>query len=303
MAVHIDGYIASVTHTMLITDPLIAANALPPVTGPRANAVCAAYYASELIYRSLRPGVQSGHLLAIAQRVASTFHCRLMEGPLLTQTERFLLEAPVKCLRYSTDPVVMEQQRKQKSFTVEPHEVYTITVTMTTGPTGKSIQQLTCGPSGNQEPAITVFQRDVNTQYNLRTKSARALFATVVDRLGVFPFSERELNGDGDEALLRLGLKECLDRALLTGWPASGDKRGQMVAQFRHTYIVQDQLTTRITNTAGLPLPYVHSEFSLDSDLRDLISQPSAAVKTFPFNPAAATINQTAAAAVPMEMQ
>jgi hypothetical protein len=292
MAVHIDGHIASMAHTMLV------GTIDRPLTGPLANAVCAAYHASELLCQSLHVGVQSDYLLRLAQQVAADFHCQLMEGPLVTRMERFLLESPMKCLRHSLDPQTAAQQQP---FTVEPFEVYCVSVVMTTGPTGKVISVMN-GVSGAAEQAITVYQRDVNRTYNLRTKSGRALLSVVTNRLGVFPFSLRDLTEEGKEKeeqddelstindangsgnLLRLGMRECLDSGQLTGWPAMADKRGSWTAQFRHTCIVQDQQTTRITNTSHLPLPYVHSEFSLSATTES--NGGSKIFKNASFNPA-----------------
>jgi methionine aminopeptidase len=53
LGVHIDGYIAIAAHTVVATT-----NGSEPVQGPNADCVCAAYYASEVALRMLRPGAR-----------------------------------------------------------------------------------------------------------------------------------------------------------------------------------------------------------------------------------------------------
>lgn len=250
MAVHIDGYIANAAHTMILK-PLGTNNT--PVEGPVADCVCAAHFASQLVLANLRPGVDSNQILSLVQQAADAFNVRLMEGPVLQETKRFLMDAPPKCLSYSLDPV--EQKRIAASpFVVEPFEAYTVTVMMTTAGTGK--QMVVPGD-------ISVFQRNVLTEYQLRSPAARALFAQVCDTCGVFPFHWRRFS---EETSNQFGVKECLEHNLLTALPAYSSKSGSAVCHFKFTAVVQDTQTVRITN-AGLPLPYVHSEYSLPAPL------------------------------------
>jgi methionine aminopeptidase len=50
--VHIDGYIASAGHTVILHEKEGEA-----ITGDVANAVCAAYFASELVIRKMKAGM------------------------------------------------------------------------------------------------------------------------------------------------------------------------------------------------------------------------------------------------------
>ena len=52
LALHIDGYLASVGHTLVLNE-----NASEPVTGPVADAICAAHMATELVIRKMKVGV------------------------------------------------------------------------------------------------------------------------------------------------------------------------------------------------------------------------------------------------------
>ncbi|KAG0282308.1 Proliferation-associated protein 2G4 [Linnemannia gamsii] len=105
----------------------------------------------------------------------------------------------------------------------------------------------------------TVFSRNVHQNYNLKLKSARAAFNEISNDFGVFPFSIR-------------------------------------VAQFKMTVLISANGTTRIT--PALPMPYVHSAYSVpaDSATAQLLAT-DAGVKTVKSGKALAGIGATEVAA------
>ena len=86
----------------------------------------------------------------------------------------------------------------------------------------------------------TVFKRELDTQYSLKGKSARAFFATMNKKYPTLPFSIRSFE---DSTMAKVGVKECLEHDLLTSYPVLVEKVGEYVAQFKCTIIVQPRST------------------------------------------------------------
>lgn len=53
MGVHVDGYIATAAHTVVVSN-----NTQEPVTGKTADVIAATYFAYEAALRMLRPGIK-----------------------------------------------------------------------------------------------------------------------------------------------------------------------------------------------------------------------------------------------------
>lgn len=84
-------------------------------------------------------------------------------------------------------------------------------------------------------------------------KSARQLYAEINAQYPTMPFSLRGC----DDKSARLGLKEVLGHDLLLSFPPTVE-RGQIIAQYRYTALVQEGQTTRLTSH---PVPHVHSAY------------------------------------------
>ena len=89
----------------------------------------------------------------------------------------------------------------------------------------------------------TVYKREMDMQYNLKSKSARAFFAVVNKKYPTLPFSIR---GFEDLTGAKVGVKECLEHELLMAYPVLQEKVGEFVAQFRATVVVQPKSTAII---------------------------------------------------------
>jgi len=76
----------------------------------------------------------------------------------------------------------------------------------------------------------------------------------------------------------RLGVTEVAYRNLLTPYPVYYTRASDKVAQFKMTVLLSANGATRIT--PALPLPYVHSAYSVpeDSNTAKLMAEPTAKV-------------------------
>jgi methionine aminopeptidase len=91
------------------------------------------------------------------------------------------------------------------------------------------------GKPRESEFRITVYKRELDTQYNLKIKSARAFFTEVNKGFPTLPFSIRAFE---DTTMAKIGVIECTKHDLLTAYPVLIEKPGEFVAQFKTTVAV-----------------------------------------------------------------
>jgi methionine aminopeptidase len=94
----------------------------------------------------------------------------------------------------------------------------------------------------------TVYKRDINRSYVLKTKAARTFFNDVITKFPVLGFSQRSFE---DEISAKIGVKECLEHELLTPYPVMEEKKDEVVAHFKYTVLMTNASTQQ---TTGLPL-------------------------------------------------
>ena len=75
LGAHIDGFMGVVAHTLVI-----GSSPENPVTGRKADVIQAAYVASELALRMMKPGGENMIVTKTMQRVVAEFDCVPIEG-------------------------------------------------------------------------------------------------------------------------------------------------------------------------------------------------------------------------------
>ncbi|KAJ2785014.1 hypothetical protein GGI15_002080 [Coemansia interrupta] len=243
IGVHIDGYISSAAHTTVATNsPGVV------ITDRRADAISAAYYASEVAVRMIRPGQTPRNLIKAIGLVASGFKCSVAEETFTCQIDRFVVSGNnTFANRFNPDVVVPETP-------FETGEVYTIDCTISTGD----------GQARASQYNPSIYQRDVNQHYSLKLRTSRTLFSEVCKRFSVFPFLMREAIADNHT--LKAGIGECVKSRLLVPFAVTTEKLtgDQYVAQFKVT--VMCNYTGPIRLTRALPMPSVQSGTTIPAD-------------------------------------
>lgn len=116
----------------------------------------------------------------------------------------------------------------------------------------------------------TVYKREMDMQYNLKSKSARTFFAKVNEKYPTLPFSIR---GFEDLTGAKVGVKECQNHDLLMAYPVLQDKTGDFVAQFKATVVVQPKSTAILCGGRALARTGLDSDKKVkDADLAALIA-------------------------------
>lgn len=156
LGVHIDGYIAQVAHT-LVSRP---EGVTEPATGRSADVICAAHMAAQVAQRLLRPGVRNSQITEAVDKIAASFRCRPLEGVLSHQLRRFVVDGE-KVIMNQLDP-----ENAVEEVVFEEGEAWAIDILISTGE----------GIAREGEARTTVFQRNVDTTYNLKLKGTALQF-------------------------------------------------------------------------------------------------------------------------------
>lgn len=239
LAVHIDGFISTCAHTYIVGQNPEAG----PSQGKMADAICAAYFASEIAHRLVRPGKTNTEVTQAIEKVAKLFNCKPVEGVLSHQLKQNIIDGNNVILNRS------EPDQQVEEFKFESNQAYGIDIVISTGE-GKTKE-------GNER--ITVFKRALDRNYNLKVQASRQLLAEISKKHPILPFSLRDL----DEKKRRLGIVEILKHELLDTYPVLYEKDGEFVAQFKFTVITLTNQTLRLNS---FPLPHVTSQYSVESD-------------------------------------
>lgn len=258
LAAHVDGYVASVAHT-LVVPPAPDAPPPPPPDGRCGDLLAAAEAARELLLRLVRPGGRSSSVAPALATLASSFGVSLLEGVLMHQTKRFVLDGN-KVILAKPSP-----ELRAADVPFEDNEVYILDVVLSTGDGKAKVVD---------EKQTSVYKRAVDRKQNLKMKAARAVFGDVLARFPTLPFPVRTLaaEAEGGAARVKLGLRECSSAELITAFPVLWEKAGEHVAHFKFTVMLLPSGPDRVT---GLPVPPHSSDKAItDEGLLAILAQP-----------------------------
>ncbi|KAL3918320.1 MAG: hypothetical protein SGPRY_006058 [Prymnesium sp.] len=267
LGVHVDGYIATLAHTVLCGSPAAA--------GRKADVIQAAYQAAELAQRMYKEGCANSEITEMISKVAADFKCNPVEGVLSHQMKKHVIDANKVIIN---KPSTEQQVAKAE---IEKNDVFAMDIVMSTGE----------GKPRPSELRTTVFKRNISEKYSLKMKASRSFFSEVShilaegvvlpllsfcraflylqvnQRFPTMPFTLRA----GDERNWRMGVVECVKHSLFTEYPVLFDKEGTFVAQFKFTVmLLPSGNAVRIT---GGPPPDATSEFALqDPALQELLA-------------------------------
>jgi len=244
MACHLDGFIAGAAHTVIVAGD--------KVDDKRADVIMAAWNAAEAALRLVKVGNTNTQVTEAFAKIAEEFKCKPVQGVLSHQLKRHIIDGN-RCI-IGCDTI----EEKVDEFEFEMNEVYCIDVVMSTGE----------GKGKETELRSTVFKRNVENSYLLKTQKARQFIHEVNSKFPALPFSLRAID---DVQVARVGVSEANRHELLHEYPVLKEKDDAKVAQFKFTVLLLPGGTKKIT---GLPLneAQVASTLSIqDEDLKKLI--------------------------------
>jgi len=214
LGVHIDGFIAQVAHTVVVSsDPKKV------VEGRKADVILAAYNALQAAVRTITPGATNNQVTDVVAKVAESYKCNPIEGVLSHEVKKHLIDGNNCIINKNT----FDQKVDEHEFQV--HEVYGLDVFVSTGE----------GKCKETEFRTTVFKRAIERSYSLKLKASRAFFAEVTERFPTLCFSLRAFE---DETGAKLGINEAVKHDLFHPYPVLTEKSGEFVAQFKATVVI-----------------------------------------------------------------
>ena len=124
LGAHIDGFMALAAHTLVV-----GASADNKIKGRKADALLAAYYASEIALRLVQPGSENNAVTDAVQKVAESYNCKPISGMLSHELKQYQMDGGKTIIQNPTEA----QKKEHEKCEFDKHEVYAVDVLITTG--------------------------------------------------------------------------------------------------------------------------------------------------------------------------
>lgn len=250
LGVHVDGFIAVVAHTVVV-----GATKDAPVTDRKADAIQAAYLASEAALRLVGAGKTNTAVSDAIQKVAESFNCKPVEGMLSHQLERNVIDGKKTIILNASE----SQKKEHKEVTFEVNEVYGVDVLVSSSE----------GKSRQLETRTTIYKK-TDEVYLLKMKTSRNFLSEAKEKFGNFPFTLRALE---DEKRAKMGVLECVNHNVMSPFSVLYDRDDSaVVAQFKYTVLLTANGPIRITSVPFETEVYKSSLSITDESLKTLIA-------------------------------
>jgi len=229
MGAHVDGFIAVVAHTVVVSGGGAEGDNKKMAEGRKADAILAAHYASEAALRLVKPGQETYTVTDTVQKIAESYNCKPIEGMLSHQLEQNIIDGRKTIIQNPTDA----QRKEHEKYEFETHEVYAVDVLITTGE----------GHGRERDAKVSIYKKTGNT-YLLKMKNSRDLYSKVTSKFGSMPFNLRSLE---DLARAKMGVVECVNHEILEPFQVLYEREGEYVAQFKFTVLLMPNGPLKIT--------------------------------------------------------
>lgn len=247
LGVYIDGYTAMGSHTVVVRDFAEVGANETPLQGSNADAICAAYIATEALVGLLGITISSDENVKAAvgkvngtrirwlvETVAKAFKVQVVPGSRVRRIRRFLAgqdeivqESDFKGVVWNPksdeneelDEEIIAEEEELEAF---PGEAWVVDIQMaaTSGKHGVIAIREFQGYDDIIIPAPTIFSRDFSIHYGLKLSAARALLARTNALASVYPFKLSQVSESPAELRAsKLGLKENLNHHIFVPHP------------------------------------------------------------------------------------
>ena len=193
-------------------------------------------------------------MTAKIKEVCEAYEVGPCEGVLSHKFKKHLIDAN-ECIINKETP-----EQRVEDWEFAPGDVFGLDVMVSTGD----------GMGREADIRTTVYKREMDMQYNLKSKSARSFFSVVNQKYPTLPFSIR---GFEDLTAAKVGIKECMAHDLIMPFNVLTEKPGEVVAQFQATVVVQPKSTAILCGDLDLKVDALDSDKSIkDEELNKLIA-------------------------------
>jgi methionine aminopeptidase len=214
----------------------------------------AAWNAFQAGIRTFKVGGLNQDITKRIQEVCDEYETEPVQGVLSHKLKKHLNDAD-ECIINKENP---EQRVADVEFA--PGDIFSFDVFVSTGE----------GVQKEMDQRTTVYKRDLEMNYNLKSKHARAFFVVVNQKYPTLPFSIRgfeELTG------AKVGVRECMQHDLLLDYPVLGEKKGEFIARFGATIAIQPKSVAILSGGRALAQDGIASDKKIKSEeLNNLIN-------------------------------
>ncbi|GIQ82769.1 hypothetical protein KIPB_006225 [Kipferlia bialata] len=217
MGAHIDGYASQLATTVCVVPPG------ETVTGPQADVMSAAYVASEVVLRMLKPGTTDQDIVGAISKVAQDFGVTPVQGVYHYSQEQWSLVSQRVMFNSAAES-------RGPAMTLEANEVVTVDIIMSTG----------CGVGKQTEDTPTLYQRNPTIRSHPTLKSADMALRQIDQ--SPFPFHMRTMEGHSAAGMRLLEKKEYIDHFA----PTVDAVEGAQVAQVKFTVAITPKKHMRL---------------------------------------------------------
>jgi curved DNA binding protein len=231
LGVHIDGFPATIAYTVLVKE------SIKEIEEKKINLLKALSEAGKSIYQIMKPGKTNYDIRNILNKIGKKYNCSLpyitdnsrAPGLLSFQVSRFVLDGFNDDDDEYVHRLILSRDHEEYDFSMvttelEEDEVYAIDILYCTG-TGK-LSKYDC-------PNL-IYKRIPDEQCSLKLKASRNTLKTFKNNR--FPINIK----DHYNGRFKLGLKECINKRLVSCYDVMGTKRNQYCARLKFTVIVKD---------------------------------------------------------------
>lgn len=134
------------------------------VTGRKADAILAAYWAGQAALRLLKPGKQNYAITEAVNKVTESYKCKAIEGMLSHQLKQGKIDGEKTIIQNPNEA----QRKEHDKCDFEMHEVYAIDVLVSTGE----------GIGREKDTKVAIYKK-TEENYQLKLKASRALLTEV----------------------------------------------------------------------------------------------------------------------------
>lgn len=248
LGAHVDGLATITAHSLVV-----GASKENPITGRQAQVLKAAYLASEVAVRLLKPKNKNSQITEAVAKVTEEFNVKAVEGVISHQQERNIINGKKQII---LNPP--ENQKNYERFDFEEGETWTIDIIVSSGE----------GKPKDSGLRTTVYKKAATT-YQLKMKTSRSVYSEITAKYGLFPFNLRDL---ADEKRARMGIQECAKHEVVSSYPIYHEKEGEFVARFMFTVLLTPSGVVRLNASLYDPA-LVQTELELkDAELVELLS-------------------------------
>lgn len=234
LGVHIDGY-----PSVMAFSTLVVGEKSDKINDKRANVLNACIDASRKVFQNMKPGVKNTDIVKIMEKCASDNSCALpicndysydhcfLPGVLSPQMSRYVCDGSNDEESELVHRFILSRENQNWDMVeleLEKDEIYGVDIVMVSGEASRLY--------GVNK--ICVYKRNYENKTMLRMKSSK-------DALSMFKGNKFPVCVNESDIRVKMGMKECVEKNLVTSYPVIAASEGEFVARIKFTVVVRDQ--------------------------------------------------------------